>query len=216
MPRVTSSQVLVAARKIFASAPLGARLLQSLRPYICPFEALLLHVPEGAHVLDAGCGAGLFLGLVASFDPAARGHGFDTSSAAISAAERMAVTAKLSDRLRFELWNATQDWPACEVDVVSLIDVLHHVPVTNHRSVIETALSRLKPGGVLIYKDMVCKPAWRAEWNRLHDLVLARQWINYRPIEDVNNWARAAGAMQVAHGSVATGPYGHEYSVFRV
>jgi hypothetical protein len=53
--------------------------MQALRPLICPFDELLDLVPIGARMLDAGCGAGLFLGLLADAGRLGEGYGFDTA-----------------------------------------------------------------------------------------------------------------------------------------
>ena len=45
------------ARRICREQSGAGRLLQIYRPYICPFEELLPHVPEAADILDVGCGA---------------------------------------------------------------------------------------------------------------------------------------------------------------
>jgi 2-polyprenyl-3-methyl-5-hydroxy-6-metoxy-1,4-benzoquinol methylase len=215
MPQVSRLEVVAAARRIYADAPAGTKMLQSLRPYICPFEKLLAHVPVGASVLDVGCGAGLLLGLIAHFDPKASGLGFDTSAGGIAAAQAIARRPEFSGRLRFELWSATAEWPSGSYDVVSMIDVLHHVPPMQHPAVIDKAMSRVRPGGLLVYKDMAALPAWQSGWNRLHDLVLARQWIHYRAIADVEAWVAGAGAATVAQRRIDIGPYGHELLVSR-
>jgi len=213
MRSISRAEVLAAARSIYRDAPFGARLLQSLRPYICPFDHLLAHVPAGASVLDAGCGAGLLLALVAHFDPAAKGFGFDTSSQAIAVARDIAKRPQFGSRLQFETLRATEEWPAGGYDVVSLVDVLHHVPPSIQPGFISVALSRVRPGGLLIYKDMAHRPAWQAGWNRLHDLLLARQWINSRQMGEVRAWTCAAGATLVAERRVDIGPYAHELLV---
>lgn len=82
----------------FRPAGLFRRALMTLRPYICPLELVVDEVPEGARVLDIGCGAGLVLAHLAG----ARnvdGVGVDTSGPAIEAA-RACIQA--GERLRFE------------------------------------------------------------------------------------------------------------------
>ena len=114
--------------------------------------------------------------------------------------------------MEFERVDATAAWPCGEeqFDVVSIIDVMHHVPVAAQRSVIETASRRVKPGGMLLYKDMCRRPLWRAWANRLHDLVVARQWINYAAVQDVERWASEAGMRVVERERINRLWYGHE------
>lgn len=203
------------AQRLYRSAPTVARTLQSLRPYICPFDDLLGQIPEDAHVLDVGCGAGLLLGLVAQTYPHASGIGFDSSGHAILAAQKMAAANGFADRIRFEHRAVGDAWPTDRFDVVSLVDVLHHIPPAHQQSVIEQSFAHVRPGGVLIYKDMGQRPLFSALWNRAHDLVLARQWIEYRAIADVTQWLDAQGAQIVKTRARSMGPYAHELIVAR-
>lgn len=50
--------------------------------------------------------------------------------------------------------------------------------------------------------------------NRVHDLVLARQWIHYVRTEDVERWARAEGLVLVHSADVDMLWYRHELRVF--
>ena len=50
--------------------------------------------------------------------------------------------------------------------------------------------------------------------NRLHDLVMARQWIHYAPIADVESWSRQAGLTLVHAEDTSRCWYGHELRIF--
>lgn len=202
------------ARGLFPTGRLAHRALQHYRPYICPFEQLLPFVPEGASVLDVGCGGGLWLGLLASTGRLARGLGFDASEGAIRQAKLMRTPAP-GPELTFEHRGVQDEWPGGTFDAVCLIDVLHHVPPGEQGRVVQRAAQRVKVGGVLIYKDMCRRPAWRALANRAHDLLVARQWVNYAPVEQVSLWAVNEGLTLVHAASVSRWWYGHEVRVFR-
>jgi 2-polyprenyl-3-methyl-5-hydroxy-6-metoxy-1,4-benzoquinol methylase len=192
--------------------------MQTFRPYICPFDHILPLVPPGSTVLDIGCGAGLLLGLLAITDRVYRGVGFDVGSQAIAEATKMAGTLDAKEkRLSFWLMDASDAWPDGLYDVVTLIDVLHHVDPDNQENVIAKAVSHVRPGGLFIYKDMAQRPRWRAAWNRLHDLIVARDWIHYVPSESVEKWGRTAGLV-VEHRLriVNCYLYDHELLVFRM
>jgi 2-polyprenyl-3-methyl-5-hydroxy-6-metoxy-1,4-benzoquinol methylase len=201
------------AASLFDGIP--GSLFQRWRPAICPFDALIEQVPRDSTVLDVGCGSGLFLGLLAGTGRLRSAMGFDSSAAAIGKAQQMQRRLPEPGRLSFECRSAAAEWPAGSFDVVSIIDVMHHVPPQHQASVIRIAASRIKPGGVLLYKDMVRRPFWRAAMNRLHDLVLARQWIHYAPIEDVRRWVREAGLVITLEQQHDMLWYGHEMLVAR-
>ncbi len=168
------------------------RLHMLLRPFNCPFERLMDFVPEESSILDVGCGAGAFLGLLAATGRRIHGVGFDKSAVAIHDAHAMADCIKARGcvaNLRFDRIDVESAWPEGPFDVVSMIDVIHHVPVHARRAVFEMAHASLRPGGQMIYKDIADRPRWRAEANRLHDLLMSREWITYTPLRDIQIWA---------------------------
>ncbi len=206
------------ARSLYTDGPILLRKLQHYRPYICPFERLLRHVPIGSTVLDVGCGAGLFGALLAGSGREPSGTGFDVASNAIALAQEMAQKVGRMyppASLRFDRRDATAAWPAGPFDVVSVIDVMHHVPPPFQREFMKTACNAVRPGGVLLYKDMVSRPLWRAAANRMHDLLLARQWIHYAPIAEVERWASDAGMLPIHSELCNRLWYGHELRVFQ-
>lgn len=203
---------------IYRESPPVPRLLMTLRPFICPFERLIECVPEEATVLDVGCGAGLFLGLLAAAGRQFRGVGFDASSGAIRAAcamaDRLRVLGYKAD-LRFEQIDVRSPWPEGRFDVVSMIDVMHHVALASRHSVLQLARAALRPGGLLIYKDIAENPRWRATANRLHDLLTTREWVRYTPLGDVKDWAQHLDMELRVSESIDRWWYRHDLCVFR-
>ncbi|MEL7484051.1 MAG: class I SAM-dependent methyltransferase [Planctomycetota bacterium] len=203
---------------VYGSGVSILKLMQRYRPYICPFELLLEHVPVGSRVLDIGCGGGLFLNLLCAqrrlSDAPGASTGFDLSPDAIEIA-RTAAERSGHKGVRFVTGDIGKDWPEGPFDVVSMVDVMHHLPPGMWQGVVEQASSRLAPGGVLLYKDMCRRPAWRGLANRTHDLVMARQWITYAPIADVERWCDASGLVVETRGRASRFWYGHEWVVAR-
>lgn len=200
------------ASELYPSGPPLFRALQVYRPFICPFEALIPEVPAGATVLDIGCGGGLFLGLLDAAGRRPNAIGFDVSESAIALAQA-AMGAKPG--LDFRRLDADAPWPEGQFDVVSMIDVIHHVPPGAQERVIRDACARVRPGGLFLYKDMARRPRWRATANQLHDLVLARQWIHHVPVGDVERWASDEGLRLERSEAFNRLWYGHELRVFR-
>jgi 2-polyprenyl-3-methyl-5-hydroxy-6-metoxy-1,4-benzoquinol methylase len=202
------------SRQLFVAGPLLKRKLQHWRPYICPFGEILRHVPRDAQVLDIGCGGGLLLGLLARLRGVS-GVGFDMSPDAIEVARQMASRQPdFAGKLQFHVLRAQEDWPTTNAGVVTIVDVMHHVPPDAIASVLTKTFSHVPPGGRLIYKDMASRPLWRATHNRLHDLLVARQWIHYVDSNQVVRLAEQAGLQCIHATTINCGPYGHELRVF--
>lgn len=208
------------ARQLFASAPLIARTLQTYRPYICPFEVLLEWVRPGQTVLDVGCGCGLWLGLLADLGRLTKkgSVGFDSAASAIAAGQAMRQSGGWGETDGgFELvrLDVRAEWPTAGegFDIVSMIDVMHHVPIEARKGVLKLCAERARVGGMVIYKDMTHR-SWRAWMNRLHDLLLARQWVRYTPAAEVEAWARELGLKLVHASHHRRWWYGHDLRVF--
>ena len=187
----------VAASQYYAGCGLLARTLARWRPRICPFGPLLEWVEPGSSVLDVGCGTGVWLLTLANTERMADGTGCDISSRALIIGARAFDEYRKSGgkaQVTFLQTPSMADWPKGPFDVVSLIDVLHHVRPEEQEQYLLRALSLVRRGGRLIYKDMASSPWWAAWGNRLHDLILARQWIWYFPSENVHDAVRKAGA----------------------
>ncbi|MBV6501869.1 MAG: Ubiquinone biosynthesis O-methyltransferase [Prosthecobacter sp.] len=194
---------------------LPRRLLQQLRPLICPLEPLLVQMPRRSRVLDIGCGTGALLLRAVKEDKVAQGLGIDVNKAALETAR--------------ETWQAMRDgfphaglvfMPSDELpdtagpwQVVTLIDVIHHVPRERQEAFLREAFRRVAPGGRMIYKDVCLRPWWKRAMNRLHDLVMARQWISEVPLEKVRLWAGQEGLKVVEEQHYGRLWYGHELLV---
>ena len=202
------------AKRLYRGASGVSALLQTLRPYICPFQEIMPLVPHGATVLDAGCGAGLFLGLLADCGYISSGMGFDSNPAILALAQRMTKHLPARVSIEFRHIDAAAAWPTETFDVVSLIDVLHHLPPASHSWVLSQAIARVRAGGILLYKDMATRPRWRALCNQAHDLVVAHQWVHHVPIAFIEQHASSHGLTVTARGAASCYWYAHEWRVF--
>ena len=210
-------EIIKDTKAIFSCGPLIPRTIQHLRPYICPFHSLLALVPKDSSVLDVGCGSGIFLGLLVKRVGLRAALGFDYSKAAIELATIMqkALPREMGKNINFECRNANQTWPEGTFDMVSMIDVMHHVPPEAQQDVFMQAVDHVAPGGLLLYKDMANKPAPFALANRLHDLIMAHQWIHYAPIAQVRSWGIEAGLQVEQESQCRMLWYAHEWIVLK-
>lgn len=202
------------AQRTFRSGSAGMRAMQQLRPYICPFEVVLQQIPQGARTLDIGCGGGLLGALVCATRSPARFVGFDSSAAAIAVAKENAANTAGSVRPEFHRLDVGAPWPSGPFDVVTMVDVLHHIPPGVQQGAIQAAVAAVQPGGRFIYKDISPRGLVRPWANQFHDLVMARQWVHPAEPASVRQWAERAGGRLLQHSRHNRLWYGHELLVF--
>jgi 2-polyprenyl-3-methyl-5-hydroxy-6-metoxy-1,4-benzoquinol methylase len=205
------------AKALFSHGPIFPRTVQRLGAYVCPFHELLALVPKGASVLDVGCGSGIFLGLLMKQVGPRLALGFDASQYAIGIAENMRqnLPQAAANKIAFERRDVNQSWPAGRFDVVSIIDVMHHVSSDVQSKLFLDALDHVAPGGLLLYKDMADRPVILALANWLHDLIMARQWIRYVPIARIRSWGIQSGLSVEKESQCRVLWYAHEWILFK-
>lgn len=118
-------------------------------PGIPDVDARLKSDPP-AHVVDVGCGAGWASVAIARGYPKAHVSGYDFDPAAIEIARRNAAAAGVTDRVTFEVREAT-DLPDGRYDLVLLLECLHDLahPV----EVLRGVRKRLAHGGAVVVMD---------------------------------------------------------------
>jgi len=197
------------------------RVVARWRASICPVDRVIAAVPAGSRVLDIGCGRGMLLVALALSGAAREGLGVDPSTRAIALARAVANKLRAvrgaSDgmALCFAVGFAGDADSNDTFDVVTMVDVMHHLPRETRDKAISMAANALRDGGIFVYKDVCIKPWWRRAANRLHDLAMARQWIHEEPVEHVEAWARSAGFTLERSERIDMLWYGHELRVFR-
>ncbi|MCE5327644.1 MAG: class I SAM-dependent methyltransferase [Planctomycetaceae bacterium] len=160
-----------------------ARVLNRFRPAICPLDLVVQAIPRGSSVLDIGCGSGLLLSYLARCGQISRGVGVDLSPGAIATACK---ANSGESGIEFLCVKAADPWPTEPCDVVTLIDVLHHVAPDQQRRFIE----RLKglSAAKIIIKDLAPRPRWKAWMNALHDGLMTRSRVWPVEMQRVADW----------------------------
>ncbi len=144
------------------------RALVRARWLVCPFTEFSKLVPSEGEIADVGCGIGLFANWLAIESPARRVTGLDANPARIAVAQK---TVGKRCNITFRHLSATQWEEADRYDAVALVDLLHHARPATHAQILRRAFRAVKPGGLLLLKEIGEEPRWRVWATFLHDLL---------------------------------------------
>jgi 2-polyprenyl-3-methyl-5-hydroxy-6-metoxy-1,4-benzoquinol methylase len=135
-------------------------LLQQWIPAVPDIQAKL---EQGALVADVGCGRGRALIKLARAYPNSRFVGYDIFEQAISKANTNAVSAGVSDRVRFVQLDVTQEkkknedngMPNKYYDIITTFDVVHDM--VNPRAALHSIRKALKDNGTYLMLEINAK-----------------------------------------------------------
>ena len=209
------SELSAVASRLYAESRKLTQWRQRVRLRICPLERLIEVIPNGSRVLDVGCGDGLLLGLLADGRLISSGIGFDTDRSKVHAARNMAESNGFGELVEFRVHHIASAWPCPNdsFDAVLLVDVMHHLPPAVWPGIWSQVAKALRPGGLLIYKDMARKPLGAALANRMHDLLFSGDWIHYADFDECVQQARACGLHEKSRDRFRRLCYQHEMLV---
>jgi 2-polyprenyl-3-methyl-5-hydroxy-6-metoxy-1,4-benzoquinol methylase len=143
------------------------------RPYICPFDDLLNIIPPQKSIFDIGCGSGTFLSLCAGFTNPTKLGGIEISATLIENAKILLRKFNIPSSVTvFD--GAVFPEEINQYDVITLIDVLHHVPKAQQEIFLTTIFDKMKSGATFILKDIDAASIF-VYTNKVHDLLLAKE-----------------------------------------
>jgi len=113
-----------------------------------------LKLTRGKVLLDVACGAGGPALRIAAISGCSA-VGIDMNDDAIAAAKSLSDKCRLSDRVQFQIGDATRPllFPDCSFDAITCIDAINHFP--ERRRVVADWARLLKPGGRLLFTDPI-------------------------------------------------------------
>lgn len=191
--------------------PPGVRVHVLGRLLSCPFHRVIPHLPPGARILDVGSGHNLFARL-AMLAGARAVVGVEPDFRKVAAAirhEHVAIVCGYDSAV------------AGQFDAVTLFDVLYRVPQVEWDELFGRLRQRLRPGGVLLIKELDPSAPIKFGWNRLQEaisdrflhLTLGTAFSYERPEELIRRLQRAgfanAGAQRIDRG------YPHSHVLYR-
>ncbi|MFM7063819.1 MAG: methyltransferase domain-containing protein [Actinomycetes bacterium] len=188
------------ALAVYRTEHLATRVRAWGRWTTAPFPAVESLVPEVGDVLEVGCGIGLVAVDLGRTGPGRRVLAVDVDPVRAEVARRAAARAGVDDRVRVEV--VPPDWaPAPEsADAVVVVDVLYLLGRTDALELLDRLVAALRPGGVLVVKEMAARPRWKAAWTRAQETVAVRglrvtagRTVELVPVEDLAAHLAARG-----------------------
>jgi 2-polyprenyl-3-methyl-5-hydroxy-6-metoxy-1,4-benzoquinol methylase len=141
--------------RAFRSFPPGARAHTLIRFLTCPLLRVADRVPPGGTLLDIGAGHGVFAVLVR--DRVARVVAVEPDLRKVLPLAGCRFIVGYDDVIRGSF------------DVITIIDVLYKIPIAEWDALLARIAARLKPGGMLIVKEMDPTERFKNRWNRLQE-----------------------------------------------
>ena len=178
----------------------------------CPFLPVLEAIPAGARVLDIGAGHGAFACLAAE-------HGA-SSVLALEPDLRKSLPSLRHPAVRFVA--GFDDAVKGTFDVVTVIDVLYKLPISEWDPLFARVRERLVPGGSLLLKELDPGHRWKALWNRaqehaanLVNLTLGRSF-SYENQRQLTDRLERLGFVEIRVADIGRGyPHAHVLYVAR-
>ena len=180
----SASELSQIAKQIYGRAlklSFHQRMLSIYRPQYAPFHEAIKWIPHSARLLDVGCGTGSFLLLADRKIPLQGGIGLDQNQKSI----HLAQTANTSHSIRFLVAEQIPEEFLAHSNVVSMIDVLHHIPQEHKTVVLEQVAEQIKPGTRVIIKDLDPLPRWKAFANRITDYLSTQSNVDYVALNEL-------------------------------
>jgi 2-polyprenyl-3-methyl-5-hydroxy-6-metoxy-1,4-benzoquinol methylase len=143
---------------------------------ICPFNEIIRYIPEEGNLLDLGSGYGIFCAIINSSRPHLNIIGIEFEKKRVEVANQQyankSVVFLQGDVITYKF--------ECKFDIITCIDVFHHIPSQFHDAIISKLKNNLTPGGILIVKDMDKKPFIKFYINYIHDILITKSLrMNY-------------------------------------
>ena len=207
-------------RKIVASFDsLVTRLYSRIRFTILrqPFlDEIGQYLPKDGRILDLGCGFGLFSLYFAALEKERDLIGIDLNARRI---EQATLSAKKLDltNVRYEAMDVL-DWSSDDTfDAIYFLDLVHHLPAEFVPVFLQKVRKLIRPGGILIIKDVADKPYYKMLFTLILDrLMVGMEPIRYWPPSELQSLVESLGFEVVRHKMIDILPYPHILYVARL
>jgi cyclopropane fatty-acyl-phospholipid synthase-like methyltransferase len=152
---------------------------------MCPLFDILPFIQENAEsMLDLGCGTGLLLYCSFKLKKVQNAVGIDVDSNFINLLNNT-FSKFNSTHYKFFSRDNYKFWPQETFNIVSMIDLLHHLKKHDQITYFKEAAKRVKSNGIFIVKDMLNRPKFYGLMNTINDLIFSRQLANYPDLDQL-------------------------------
>ena len=157
-------------------------------------EVLSLLGDEGT-LVDIGCGEGLLLAYTRALKPRITLVGLDIDTRRLDLARAVLVDESNIEILEGDIRTA----PIPDADVITVLDVLHYLPVEMQDDALSRLAGALKPGGTLLIRDADASQGLRSTITEISErvaVVIGRHkgiGVYMRPADDTCAVLRSAG-----------------------
>ena len=129
-----------------------------------------LLLPAKGRILDVGCGFGLWTAYFGQVAPERQILGVDRSEKRVEMARQ--VVARVGVHASFQAADIREAHTEGLFDAAYVLDVLHHIPRADQKSVLLKLRELLAPGGVLLIKDITTEPWYGLKFTEILDRVM--------------------------------------------
>jgi len=137
---------------------------------ICPLLRMEVYVPDKGEIIDLGCGNGLFAAVMKLGSPARSILGIDLDARKIAAAQKSLGNIPHLDFRPGDI--AAAEFP--RADAFTIVDVLYLIPVADQDRILRMCAEALRPGGVLVLKEMDTRPRRKYFWNMIQETLAVK------------------------------------------
>lgn len=168
-----------------------SRAYDKLRSLIFPFDLIVDEIPDKGKVLDIGCGHGTLPIYIARKKRNVHVLGVELNRNRVLIAREK---VRFLNNVEFTDSDITKFKAEGGYDVITCLDVLHHIPRDLQEGVVKKVSGMLKPGGVFILVEIDRNPLPKYIWNYMHDMIFTRsRELNYIKKEDALSMLKSSG-----------------------
>lgn len=168
----------------------SSRYYTFLRLKLTPIVKLEKYVPMEGNILDLGCGTGIFANILVLGSNKRNILGVDLSHKRIEIARRASRKRSQIKYLVGDVNNFLLDG----YHIITLIDLLHHMPYSQQDYLLDKIYTHLPDGGMILIKDLEKAPLWKYIFHYIQDSIAYKgSALYFRSVDEMNSLLKSIG-----------------------